>query len=307
MLIHFLLLPCAAFVSQQQQQWRQRSRVVRPSFEGDESVEDLGDAAKIADFRAKLMAGGLDGVATTQPVDEEPPELWARQVDRLETGRVLLGSESFFFGKGNRREREGVLDRVALPLDLAKQVPEGARGQVMPAILVVQSSKVGGTYGVLLGRRSGVIMGDFKDLDTSEFLVQPLWVGGTTPPPQSNPDLTNLMTSCAVTANTFSGIMALHPYSNIPNAERLNDDGLWVGGDWDEAKNLVKRGRANPYRFRLVAQLTYWPPGDLERELKAGAWTIADVSTELILKERKERSSKPAWIDIQDAIENTSK
>ena len=148
----FLALPCAAFVAQQQQQWRQRSRItVRPSSsEGDESVEDLEDAAKIADFRAKLMAGGLDSVATTEDVDEEVPELWARQVDRVEPGRVLLGSEPFFFAKGNsnRRAREAVLDRIALPLDIASQEPEGARGQVMPAILVIQSSKLGGTYGV---------------------------------------------------------------------------------------------------------------------------------------------------------------
>lgn len=147
------------------------------------------------------------------------------------------------------------------------------------------------TY-LILGRRSGFIMGDFKQLDPSHFLVQPLWVGGPSSPTRG--ELFDLRTVGSSEDNEVTGILAVHPYPNLDNAMRLTDDGLCCGGDWSVAKDMVARGRANPFRFRLLAQATQWRPGDLKRELAAGAWNIAHVSTELLLKDRQP-GSRPLW------------
>lgn len=257
----------------------------------DESVEDSADAARIAEFRAKLVAGGLDSVATAGP---EVSAYWARPVERVERGCVLLGAESFFFGKGggNRRVREAALDRVGLPRDIANRVAEEQRPSLMPVVLVLDASDA--QAGVLLGRRSGFIMGDLKSLDSSQFLVQPLWVGGPSEPPRT--DL-NLRTVGGPNPGDITGILALHPYRDIDGAQPVTADGLYSGGDWADAKDRVARGRANPFRFRLVAQATLWKPGDLDAELKAGAWTVAQVSIDLLLKDRLP-GSRPLWVDI---------
>ena len=74
-----------------------------------------------------------------------------------------------------------------------------------------------------------------------------------------------------------TGIVAVHPYAaeTIPRSVQLTDDGLYAGGDWRTASTLVEKGMANPFRFRLFAQATRWQPGELEKEIQAGAWLCA--------------------------------
>ena len=59
---------------------------------------------------------------------------------------------------------------------------------------------------------------------------------------------------------------------------------------------------ANPFRFRLFAQATRWPPGELEKEIREGAWLCADVSTDLLLKDR-DRGARPLALDVLEELE----
>ena len=92
---------------------------------------------------------------------------------------------------------------------------------------------------------------------------------------------------------------------SVTNAVALNDDQLYVGGEWPTAKLLVEKGQANPYRFRLFAQATTWKPGDLDREISDGAWRVVKVSTELLLKDR-ERGALPLPIEILEYLDSTA-
>ena len=97
-------------------------------------------------------------------------------------------------------------------------------------------------------------------------------------------------------AGATTGIVAVHPYAaeTIPGSVQLTDDGLYAGGDWRTASTLVEKGMANPFRFRLFAQATRWQPGELEKEIQGGAWLCADVSTDLLLKDR-DRGARRFW------------
>ena len=146
------------------------------------------------------------------------------------------------------------------------------------------------------------MMGDLKELYTTGFMLQPLWVGGPTVVDAfSSPIERNVG---APEHGATTGIVAVHPYApeTVPGSIPLTDDGLYAGGDWRTASTLVEKGMANPFRFRLFAQATRWQPGELEKEIQAGAWLCADVSTDLLLKDR-DRGARPLALDVLEELE----
>lgn len=167
-----VLRPCATFLSTEQHhslpRTNQNSKTagcrgrihVRLSSDGggtgDERVDDAADAERIAQFRAKLMAGGLDSVVTldsSQSEESKEQTIWARRAERINRGCVLVGVESFFFGsKGDRRLRQAALQRVGLPNDIADRLPEDRRRTLMPVVLVLEHGTDGSSSGVLMGR-----------------------------------------------------------------------------------------------------------------------------------------------------------
>jgi len=242
------------------------------------------------------MAGGLDAIASKE-ADEEVNTEWARLSNEASRGTLLMGENSFFFGSKHQIIRDKACERVGLPKDVQDRVPKERLNALLPVILLLDRGE-SVVSGLMLGRRSGYLMGDFKQLDTSGFLTQPLWIGGP-----SAPDNLELCTVGAI-SDESTGILALHPYQSITNSQPLTPDGLYVGGDWNTAKLLVDRGMANPFRFRLFAQATSWSTTDFDNELKLGAWRLVDASTELILKDRPRGAD--IWADIDAALTMSS-
>ena len=290
-------LSCVAF----QATPRRSLRRARPLRAGDdESIDDEAEAARIAAFRARLVSGGLDAVASVAAAVEgdEGPSEWARAAAKPAAGVVLVGSESYFFADDPGREAKASLARVGLPEDAADRIPPERQAALAPVVLLLDASKRAGFTGVLMGRRSGYMMGDFSELSVENFRLQPLWIGG---PHRDEADGRRTVGAASDEATT-TGIVAVHPYRTVVGAEPLNDDGLFVGGAWSSATMLAGKGMANPFRFRLFAQATTWRPGDLEREINAGAWSVLSVSTDLLLKDR-DRGARPLALDILDAVD----
>jgi len=278
-------------------------RSARRMSEQDGAVDDADEAARIAAFRARLMKGGLDEVAKVdEPEESEGPAEWARPADGPATGVVLVGKPDWFFAPKPDKLQAAALERCGLAPDAAERAPPERYAAISPVVLLLEggAAKTQGYRGVLMGRRSGYMMGDFKELKVQGFMLQPLWVGG---PAQADGPR---RTVGAPDGETETGIVAVHPFADLPNAERVGEDGLCVGGDWRTATTLVEKGMLNPYRFRLFAQGTAWKPGELEREIQAGAWRLATVSCDLLLKDR-ERGAVPLGVDILDHLDDEVK
>ena len=287
-----------------------RCRVPRQASDRDGSIDDADEAARVAAFRARLLKGGLDAVAKdvepTEEEDEVDPE-WARVAEKPRTGVVLIGRKDWFFADKPSGAVKSALKRVGLAADAAQRIPEDRLAGLVPVVLILDGAqpKSEGFSGVLLGRRSGYMMGDLKELYTTGFMLQPLWVGGPTVEDAFSSPIER--TVGAPEAGATTGIVAVHPYASetIPGSVQLTDDGLYAGGDWRTASTLVEKGMANPFRFRLFAQATRWQPGELEKEIREGAWLSADVSTDLLLKDR-DRGARPLALDVLEELEKSN-
>ena len=114
-------LSCVAF----QATPRRPLRRAQPLRATDDESDDEAEAARIAAFRARLVSGGLDAVASVAAAVEgdEGPSEWARAAAKPAAGVVLVGSESYFFADAPGREAKASLARVGLPEDAADRIP----------------------------------------------------------------------------------------------------------------------------------------------------------------------------------------
>lgn len=285
-----------------------RCRVKRGASDRDGDIEDADEAARVAAFRARLMSGGLDAVAKAEePAEAEDDDVdpeWARKAEKPATGVVLIGNKDWFFVEKPSSDVKAALKRVGLASDAAQKIPDDRLAGLVPVVLILEGGapKAEGFSGVLMGRRSGYMMGDLKELYTTGFMLQPLWVGGPTVEDAFSSPIER--TVGAPEAGAATGIVAVHPYDpeTIAGSVQITDDGLYAGGDWRTCSTLVEKGMANPFRFRLFAQATRWQPGELEQEIQAGAWLCADVSTDLLLKDR-DRGAAPLALDVLEELE----
>jgi putative transcriptional regulator len=71
----------------------------------------------------------------------------------------------------------------------------------------------------------------------------------------------------------------LHNRKDLPEAIPLFN-GMFVSGSLDSLKTLLR----GPPNFRLCLGYAGWTPGQIERELQAGAWITAEPSSRHILK-----------------------
>lgn len=247
--------------------------------------------------RKREMAAMEAMLAGEEPISEET--YWARKISSswAGVGTILIGHEEFFFADHTDPVREAALKRVGLPSDVTEKFTGQQRASILPIVLILESDPMSG---VLVGRRSGQLMADFAKLDREHFHTQPLWLGGPSPPAADD----KRRTVASPDGESPTGIIAIHPYPELAGAKRITRDGICVGADWSAAKDAVKRGRANPYRFRLTALATNWEDGEFEKERDLGAWTIAEVSTDLLLKD-KTPGSRPLFFDICDELYGT--
>jgi len=72
----------------------------------------------------------------------------------------------------------------------------------------------------------------------------------------------------------------LHDRKELPEAIPLFE-GMFVSGSLDTLKMLF---HGSPTRFRLCLGYAGWGPGQLEKEMREGAWITAEPSSRYVLK-----------------------
>jgi len=220
-------------------------------------------------------------------------KLWARTLTAenknsvgkmLNGGVVLLANPSKFctdfcmddtLSRGGNSVSSSLLTKFGLTLPPPAEIGPDRRADLLPVVLLIDSGNVlTGSYGVLLNRRTGYLIGDLeqqrppplrdqsvpvKDETTGKmrqdigpadvvkddsympklgaFMIQPLWFGGTS---SSN---TNGSVNDSIprrSSGGSNGLDMLHRCESIQNSKRLTEDGLYWGGDPVEAQNVME-------------------------------------------------------------------
>eukprot|EP00904_Undaria_pinnatifida_P013534 jgi/Undpi1/9310/HiC_scaffold_26.g11768.m1 len=212
--------------------------------------------------------------------DDSPrPDEWCKATDKMEAGTVLLADPKAFTTPGHSK----LLAKFGLaqPLPGADQIPSDRAADLLPVVLLVDDG-VRGSMGLLLNRRTGMLMGDLGD-DFKAFMIQPLWLGGTV---------------------GESGLSFLHTYPEVKGAKPLmEEEGIFFGGDIESASRVVTEGPGSGFNFRFFVQFTRWAPGELEAEMEQGIWRLAAASKMALMRVRDRKgpdTAKPMWTDLSE-------
>lgn len=88
----------------------------------------------------------------------------------------------------------------------------------------------------------------------------------------------------------------LHMLHRTPKAFGGNEiyPGVFWGGSYEALQEAVVNSDYQPIDMRLFVGYSGWSPGQLEKELKDGAWIVADLSTALLFETDAENIWKQA-------------
>ncbi|KAG5184952.1 hypothetical protein JKP88DRAFT_185555, partial [Tribonema minus] len=238
---------------------RSGSHVLRMGEYMDEEAQ-----RKLRDMLNKQFGKG----AGTVKADE-----WAKPADAIGVGTVLLADPRPFF-KGDAK----TLQRFGLPEPIPQVISPDRQADLLPCILLVQHGPRG-SIGVMLNRRTGMLMGDLGE-DMSAFMIQPIFLGGTL---------------------GSQSLSFIHTYPEVAQAEQVTEDGLFFGGDFKSAVHCVREGIGSGFNFRFFVQYTQWGPGELGAEVNAGRWHAVSAGKMSLLRVRDRKgpdTAKPMWTDL---------
>lgn len=76
------------------------------------------------------------------------------------------------------------------------------------------------------------------------------------------------------------------------------NDGVFWGGDFEEAAKLIKENQVNPNDIRFFIGYSGWGTGQLEEELKTKSWITRDSSQQLVFHKKTEQIWRESLKDL---------
>jgi len=211
-----------------------------------------------------------------------PPQV--RRASSLAPGQVLVANPERFCSRNPFSRPVKDLGRFGLqgPIDDDRLSPD-MKAQMLPVLFLTEHSSSGSTRALLMERRTGALMGDVSMEDYGCVAISPLWLGGT---------------------EKQNSLYVVHDASDVDGATQIAD-GLYLGG-WSDARPRVADSSLAEGRFKFFLGVTEWAAGQLEEEVKAGAWLILDVAPQMVIKDRvaewRPGQLKPVWTEFMDCL-----
>ena len=270
----------------------------------DESFSTDEESAEVNDFRAQLlrqMLGGSDAPdddadpvgqllgnagGSAAPPPPGPPQV--RQATALATGQVLVANPERFCSRNPFSRPVKDLNRFGLrgPIDDDDDLSPDVKAQMLPVVLLIDHGKEG-SRGLLMERRTGALMGDVSMDDYGCVAISPLWLGGT--------------------ANQNS-LYTVHDVEGVAGASEISE-GLFLGG-WSEVQPRVSDSSVSDARFKFFLGATEWRAGQLEEEVKAGAWITLECAPAVVIRDRvtdwRPGQPKPVWTELLQQLARES-
>lgn len=230
--------------------------------------------SELEKFRDKLNAGALEFDRVTKAQEAPGDDEWVEATADPRAGDLLIANAEEFLTNAEFRASCGV------PGILPDDLPRDRIADILPVICLYNKNSLQ-SAGFMLNRRSGMLMGDIAEQHGMRcFQVQPIWLGGSYGEGQL----------------TF-----MHDIEELESAIEIRE-GLYLGGSFESAQELVEDGTYSGFRFKFFLQTAAWGSGVLEEEIKKGWWLPARCSNQVILKVRERAAgalrSKPMWREI---------
>ena len=206
------------------------------------------------EFRARLIQSELG----QQNAKEEPPE-------KQRTGNEAASetSSSTQWAHPLFQPEKGAL-LLASPMMFLQ-----SQKYFYLSVILLLDHDATGSYGIVLNKPSNFKIGDLNlTVSLDEFADCLLYVGG---------DVGD------------GALQVLHSQPGILGSVEVIK-GLFAGGI-EGARQLVKKGAAQPKDFNFYTRYAGWGPGQLESEVKAGVWYVAASSPSFILSTSGEGQS----------------
>ncbi|KAL3790116.1 hypothetical protein HJC23_013627 [Cyclotella cryptica] len=187
------------------------------------------------------------------------------------------------------------------------------RATILPVLFLVERDPVMGCKAVTVNRRSGALIGDLasewnKTSELGPFFIQPVWEGGTGKVITSKDSVTVYDNSEAYRKELPLEMLHMCPYVN-GSVSITMCDGLYWGGDPCEVSNAMKDPRLEKpltgFDFKFFFKDTRWLPTQLEKEIMNETWFVAQVSKEVIFRNRDRLGpmrAKPLWKEIMELL-----
>jgi putative AlgH/UPF0301 family transcriptional regulator len=260
----------------------------------EEFSDSSEESADIEDFRAQMMRqflGGDSGSSQPNPVDrllgiKDPTAPTVTRASTLAAGQVLVANPERFCSRNPFSRPVKDLGRFGLqgPID-DDELPPDMKAQMLPVLVLIEHGS-GGSRALLMERRTGALMGDVSMDDYGCVAINPLWLGGTA---------------------KQNSLYVVHDVPDVSGATEVSD-GLFLGG-WSEARPKVADSTIADSHFKFFLGATEWGAGQLEEELKAGAWLALDTDPSLIIKDRvtdwRPGKPKPVWTELMQYLDGS--
>ena len=138
---------------------------------------------------------------------------------------------------------------------------------IKAAVLVFDYGSGRGSRGVILERATAFTMGETSP-NCGNFVDNTLYLGGED--------------------GSDKAIM-FHKYE-LDGYSKYIGAGIYTGG-LGKAQKLIENNEAQPKDFKFVFNSVEWGPDQLEAEIKAGRWDVANVPPDLILQQSSSKAS----------------
>lgn len=187
------------------------------------------------------------------------------------------------------------------------------RATILPVLFLIDRDPVMGCKAVTVNRRSGALIGDLatewnKTAELGAFFIQPVWEGGTGTVITSQDSITVFDNSNINRRQLPLEMLHMCPYVNGSQPLSMCD-GLYWGGDPCEMKAAMTDPRLEKpltgFDFKFFFKDTRWLPSQLEKEIMDETWIVAQVSKEVIFRNRDRLGpmrSKPLWKEILELL-----
>ncbi|KAK5579191.1 hypothetical protein RB653_008870 [Dictyostelium firmibasis] len=90
----------------------------------------------------------------------------------------------------------------------------------------------------------------------------------------------------------------IHPFSNLLGSKKIRD-GLYIGGKLKDISNKIRNKEIDKNKLLMFIGCSMWRPGQLEKEIKEGAWFRAECYNDILFKQSKPQS---IWADALESM-----